>query len=119
MPCKCQCDCCCANTITPHQHAKVIHQWANGAEIQYSNMSSNGWSDCGSNQPCWHEHSKYRVKPVIDQIAVNKIVHAIDTVMRERKVTNKRIIQDRISLQACDATLAKLNDELSDLRLES
>ena len=51
----------------PHQHAKEIHAWADGAEIEFrvdptriAYGSSNDWKPCRN--PDWHENFEYRVK---------------------------------------------------------
>jgi hypothetical protein len=50
-----------------HIHADVIKAWADGAKIQVRSCSSlceNKWSGwCNVEQPEWHKHQEYRVKP--------------------------------------------------------
>jgi len=50
-----------------HQHADVIHAWADGAEIEFRPKptlsaygSSSDWMPC--RYPDWHENFEYRVK---------------------------------------------------------
>jgi len=51
----------------PHIHADVIKAWADGSEIQARSCSSlceNKWGGwCNVEQPEWHKHQEYRVKP--------------------------------------------------------
>lgn len=44
----------------PHKHAKEIHAWADGAEIQ--RFCGDGWYD-DSDTPEWYEDAEYRIKP--------------------------------------------------------
>jgi hypothetical protein len=51
----------------PHQHAKAIHAWADGAEIEFrpkadkhSYGSTYDWYPCRN--PDWHENFEYRIK---------------------------------------------------------
>lgn len=46
---------------TPHKHAELIKQWADGNTIQYFNYG-NEWVDC-SRHPNWDSTVIYRVKP--------------------------------------------------------
>lgn len=45
----------------PPAHAHLIKQWADGAVIQYLDLS--GWRDCSNNLPAWLPALEYRVKP--------------------------------------------------------
>lgn len=48
--------------MTPHKHADLIKQWADGAEIEFK--SSDGhWFPSTNNQPGWSPHREYRIKP--------------------------------------------------------
>lgn len=44
-----------------HKHADLIHQWADGAEIQWS-FGDGEWYDI-SNVPEWKDTLQYRIKP--------------------------------------------------------
>lgn len=45
---------------TPHKHAALIKQWADGAQIQH--LTSDGyWLSCSD--PDWYEDGQYRIKP--------------------------------------------------------
>lgn len=48
--------------MNKHKHAKEIHAYADGAEIQYYSNFSLKWVDCIS-EPQWERDTKYRVKP--------------------------------------------------------
>jgi len=55
----------------PHQHAKAIHAWADGAEIEFrvnptriAYGPSNYWNPCRN--PDWHENFEYRVVSPVD-----------------------------------------------------
>lgn len=52
-------------TMTPHKHAALIKQWADGAIIQVRSVGKNPhtWSDVPNNQPSWLGDCEYRVKP--------------------------------------------------------
>lgn len=48
----------------PHKHAALIKAWADGAQIQYKNLSDPtpiDWADVKS--PTWRSDCDYRVKP--------------------------------------------------------
>lgn len=44
---------------TPHKHAELIKQWADGAQIQYK--EGDFWYNCVT--PSWKKGIEYRVKP--------------------------------------------------------
>jgi hypothetical protein len=46
--------------MKPRKHAELIKQWADGAVIQYLNLSGN-WVEC--DVPMWNETVRYRLKP--------------------------------------------------------
>lgn len=46
---------------TPHIHAELIKQWADGAQIQY--LSDKGWWLDATGAPSWRDTTAYRVKP--------------------------------------------------------
>ena len=46
---------------TPHIHCKVIHAWADGAEIEYLICGDTHWYGCSD--PSWDEDIRYRIKP--------------------------------------------------------
>ena len=46
---------------TPHKHAALIKAWADGAEIQRLHSTLEKWDTCQN--PGWHEHAFYRIKP--------------------------------------------------------
>ena len=48
-----------------HVHAALIHDWADGAEIQYCG-SGKQWVDVPF--PAWNPYNKYRIKPYPDVI---------------------------------------------------
>lgn len=48
-------------TNIPHKHAAVIHAWADGAQIQWCQRSTDKWVDAKA--PQWHDCYQYRVKP--------------------------------------------------------
>jgi hypothetical protein len=50
----------------PHKHAEVIKAWADGAEIQFRDLSGE-WRDCIGN-PEWKLQYEYRVKPAKREI---------------------------------------------------
>lgn len=43
-----------------HKHADLIHQWADGAEIQCKNRNDGSWFDT---DPDWDDFREYRIKP--------------------------------------------------------
>jgi hypothetical protein len=47
----------------PHKHAEAIKAWADGAAIQYRNISGSTWFDIGGDGPAWNLNWEYRVKP--------------------------------------------------------
>lgn len=51
----------------PHKHAALIHEWADGAEIEYWDDLANIWVSCPNNAPTWGGNNKYRVKPKVEQ----------------------------------------------------
>lgn len=48
--------------MTPHIHAALIKQWADGAEIQIWNDYGGRWEDCS---PAWNPNFMYRIKPKV------------------------------------------------------
>ena len=44
-----------------HIHAELIHEWADGAEIEYFNHTNHEWEDVKN--PSWNENTEYRIKP--------------------------------------------------------
>lgn len=48
----------------PHKHAKLIKEWADGAEIQYrsNGIETDIWKDCWGS-PSWSDVFEWRVKP--------------------------------------------------------
>ena len=46
---------------TPHKHAALIKQWADGAEIEYFDTRTDQWESIGS--PMWDQYVDYRIKP--------------------------------------------------------
>lgn len=54
--------------MTPPVHAALIHDWADGAVIQYYGVESDEWLDCVNNAPSWNPTSKYRIKPYPDVV---------------------------------------------------
>ena len=53
-----------------HKHAKLIHAWADGAEIE-TKMSDSQWVHC--NMPVWYTHEEYRIMPKPDVVAFAKV----------------------------------------------
>jgi hypothetical protein len=47
--------------MKPHKHAKEIKAWADGAEIEYFDISWVEWRL--TEYPNWGENTKYRIKP--------------------------------------------------------
>jgi hypothetical protein len=47
--------------MKPHKHAEFIKAWADGAEIQFLQISDGCWIDLKS--PTWSEYNEYRIKP--------------------------------------------------------
>ena len=47
---------------TPHKHAAVIKEWADGAKIEFRQLQCE-WRDLIVKNPAWHEDTEYRVKP--------------------------------------------------------
>lgn len=45
---------------TPHKHAALIKQWADGAVIEWYDPRTSTWQ---LTKGCWHEYSSYRVRP--------------------------------------------------------
>jgi len=43
------------------KHAKYIHAWANGDEIEYRQKGSLNWIH--TEQPMWDDTTEYRIKP--------------------------------------------------------
>ena len=46
--------------MKPHKHAELIKAWADGAEIE-AKLEDGSWGDALN--PCWFNHSEYRIKP--------------------------------------------------------
>lgn len=48
---------------TPHVHAELIKAWADGAEIERFDSSSQSWEPPYGKNPAWNVEVKYRIKP--------------------------------------------------------
>ena len=48
---------------TPHKHAELIKQWADGAVIQRYNKTLQQWRDCDYTMLNWNPLVEFRVKP--------------------------------------------------------
>jgi hypothetical protein len=47
---------------TPHKHAELIKQWADGAQIEYFDTNHSAkWQEI--DYPVWNDWTQYRVKP--------------------------------------------------------
>jgi len=46
---------------TPHKHADLIKQWADGAEVQFKYKTTGLWTD--TKEPRWVVNTEYRLKP--------------------------------------------------------
>ena len=44
-----------------HVHADVMHEWLEGADVQFWDAYDNKWKDV--KEPLWSPKNKYRVKP--------------------------------------------------------
>lgn len=112
--CECHCSCCGPAPLVPRKWAKLIHQWADGAEIQFSNPSTSGWRDCVGNKPSWSTtaNCKYRVKPN-NSAEIAQINKQIDVCDRDlARLANKADnIAERltIELQIRSDLILKLN----------
>jgi hypothetical protein len=62
--------------MKPHEHAELIHAWADGAEIEYLD-SDNCWYDTDS--PSWDNARAYRIKRPVDPCAELKAAAADPT----------------------------------------
>lgn len=49
--------------VTPHVHAALIKQWADGATIQWRECAEDEWADCRYSHINWEMDAQYRVKP--------------------------------------------------------
>jgi len=50
--------------MKPHKHAEVIKAWADGAQIQFRNVTTEkNWTDLPFCSPSWYETVEYRIKP--------------------------------------------------------
>ena len=56
---------------TPHIHCKVIHAWADGAEIEYLICGDTHWYGCSD--PSWDEDIRYRIKPTTIKIGSHEV----------------------------------------------
>ena len=45
----------------PQKHADLIHAWADGAEIEFFDVTCNKW--ISPDAPTWYEGTQYRIKP--------------------------------------------------------
>lgn len=46
-----------------HKHATVIKAWADGAHIQWRMNDQDFWREFPDNNPSFHPHYQYRIKP--------------------------------------------------------
>ena len=46
--------------MKPKKHAKLIKQWADGADIEYIDYDGRWYV---INYPMWHDSTEYRIKP--------------------------------------------------------
>lgn len=90
---------------TPHIHAELIHQWADGAEIEERFHERGSWRDEAN--PRWSRNAEYRVKPVAVPVPV------------PNKVTFRTIYQDGDTGMSCsDITYLAKQGLQKALRLE-
>lgn len=66
---------------TPHKHAELIKQWADGKEIE--DYYSGRWSL--SNNPSWNDAIMYRVKAesIVQWFVINNDGYATDTYLHK------------------------------------
>lgn len=57
----------------PHEHAALIHAWADGATIQVRNTAG-FWQDVIHSAPSWMPTLEYRIKPVPKPDVVNYFI---------------------------------------------
>ena len=57
------------------KHAELIHAWAEGAKIQYFDISRNEWLDTMYNNPSWFDDTEYRLKPKTTIVRFRNYVH--------------------------------------------
>lgn len=80
----------------PHKHAKLIHAYADGAEIQLQN-SIGEWMD--EKYPTWNLSAVYRIKPEFKPDVVT-----IDCVVLNDGEAFFEMLQDNLKLTWCGST---------------
>ena len=58
--------------MTPHKHAALIKQWAEGAEIEYKGLDSGKWLFVSN--PNWESPQELRVKPAAPKLRKVKML---------------------------------------------
>jgi hypothetical protein len=48
---------------TPHKHAALIKEWADGEQIEYFDKFTKRWVTSMGNSPSWISDTEYRIKP--------------------------------------------------------
>lgn len=77
----------------PHKHCELIKAWADGAEIQFFDESTNLWKD--TEEPFWHCDLKYRIKPqtIRYRVAIYKtnrfVTVTVDTDSQEKEIESR------------------------------
>lgn len=101
---------------TPHVHAALIKQWADGAEIQWYNNVTDKWEPTGCHAPCWDKTTRYRVKPEPKPVVVlyAMIAKEKDPFDNGVKIVGVRANQQLLSTDTCmfvfDGETGKLKD---------
>jgi hypothetical protein len=68
---------------TPHKHAELIKQWADGAQIEYYCNRTEKWQYV--EHPVWTDYTDYRVKPEVKpDIFLYRRIRELDEVMAAR-----------------------------------
>lgn len=90
---------------TPHVHADLIKQWADGDTIQV--LTQSGWINCVP--PCWLATEKYRVKPApsiptttLQREQLNSIYVAASTTLSALEEVADAAIEEFITSGAMD-----------------
>jgi hypothetical protein len=81
--------------MTPHKHAELIKQWADGAKIEFLGPLDTKWTL--TIKPKWAEDVQYRVAPKLKafNVKLTKTIEVIVTAGNASDAAEKAYVEDR------------------------
>lgn len=102
--------------LTPHKWAKEIHAWADGAAIQRKVCAPvtpcHDWENVGAPQWGTAKGIQYRIKPTVDQLAIDQLKDKLKACDRSRQATYDRLRAEHKAISDIDDTIVDINKQL-------